>query len=223
LASAFFAWLTGRHLAKLYRWEKNAVQAAEKAIAARDELLGIVAHDLRSPLTAIAMKSAVLQCNPTDVENVRKQSESIKIVTMRMEYLIRSLLDAASVESGRFSVSTAPCDVEAVVHDAAEMLAGLALPTAIRMDTHFRQPGLRVSADRERTIQVLTNLVGNAIKFASEGGKVRVTVERDGYDVHFSVADTGPGIDPAHLPHVFDRFWKVETGGRKGTLRANVA
>jgi signal transduction histidine kinase len=217
LASAVFAWWMGHHLAKMYRRESDAVRSAERALAARDQLLGIVAHDLRSPLSAIAMKVGILKRNPADAEKVRTQSESIWNVTMRMEYVIRSLLDAASVESGGFSIARARCDVEQMVRESVEMLASLASPKSVELTADLQQPGLSVSADRERVLQVLTNLVGNAIKFAFEGGKVEVSARPAGNDVRFSVVDTGPGIAPAHLPHVFDRFWKAETGSKRGT------
>ncbi len=216
LVSAVFAWSMGRHLTRMYRREAEAVRSAERALAARDELLGIVAHDLRSPLSAITMKAAVVRKTSTE-DKTRKHAESIENVAMRMEFLIKSLLDAASIESGRFSVSGAPCDVEATLREALEMLGSLASPKSIRLEPRLKQPGLVVMADRDRVIQVLTNLVGNAIKFTFEGGKIEVTAEREGNDVRLSVADTGPGIAPAHLPHVFDRFWKAETGGKKGT------
>lgn len=216
LASAVIAWSTGRHLARTHRREQEAVRSAERALAARDELLGIVAHDLRSPLSAIIMKAAILRKASAE-EKTRKHAESIESVAMRMAYLIKSLLDTASIESGKFSVSPAPCDVEETLREATEVLDSLATPKSIRLEPRLKQPVLAVMADRDRVIQVLINLIGNAIKFVFEGGKVDITAERDGNDVRFSVADTGPGIAPLHLPHIFDRFWKAETGGKKGT------
>jgi signal transduction histidine kinase len=134
-----------------------------------------------------------------------------------MEVLIKSLLDSASIEAGRFSVTRAPCDVEQAMQAAMEMLGVLAAPKSIQLELHLKQPRLGVLADYDRVIEVLTNLVGNALKFSPEGGKVEMTAERDGENVRFSVSDTGPGIAHDHLPHVFDRFWKAETGGKRGT------
>jgi signal transduction histidine kinase len=206
----------GRHLAGMYRREKDAVHAAQHALDARDELLCIVAHDLRSPLTAITVKAGILKRNPRDADKVRAHSESIGNVASRMEHVIRSLLDATSMETGSFSITRAPCDAEQMVRESVEMLASVASTKAVQLDAQFRQRGLWVSADRERMLQVLTNLVGNAIKFAFEGGKVEICVDRTGEEVQFSIVDDGPGIAPAHLFHVFDRFWKGETGGNKG-------
>jgi signal transduction histidine kinase len=217
LASVVVAWWMGRHLARLYRREKDAVHAAEHALAARDELLGIVAHDLRSPLTAITVKAGILKRNPRDADKVRAQAESIGNVTARMEYVIRSLLDATSMETGSFSIRRAPCDVEQMVRESVEMLASVASTKSVQLEAQFRNHGLWVSADRERVLQVLTNLVGNAIKFAFEGGKIEISVEHVGEDVRFSIMDDGPGIAPAQLFHVFDRYWKGEIGGNKGT------
>jgi signal transduction histidine kinase len=216
LACAMFAWMMSRDLASAYRREQEAVRSAERALAARQELLGIVAHDLRSPLSAIAMKAGLLRRRADD-ENVRKQAESIGNVAMRMDLLIKSLLDAASIELGKLSVSRAPCDVDEVVHEAMDTLGSLATPKSIHLDVRASEAVTVVLADRQRLLQVLTNLVGNAIKFALEGGDVTIATERIGAEIRFSVSDTGPGIASEDLPHVFDRFWKAERGGRKGS------
>lgn len=216
LASALFAWAMVRHLTKVYRREQEAVRSAERAIAARDELLGIVAHDLRNPLNAITMKAALLR-KSTAEEKTAKQAESIEGVAMRMEHLIKSLLDVASIEVGQLSVRPSPCEVAKTLQEAFDLLGPLALPKSIRLEARLEPPDLWVKADRERVIQVLINLVANALKFSFDGSRVDVTVEQEGDFVRFSVADTGPGIAPSHLPHVFERFWKNETDGKRGT------
>lgn len=216
VASAVLALLMGRHLANLHGHEGDARRAAIRALAARDQLLGIVAHDLRSPLSAITIRAGML-AKAIAGETLRASADAIVRIAMRMEDIVKSLLDAASIESGKFSVSPAPCDVEEMLREAATTFEGLATPKSIRVEARAAQAGLAVMADRVRVGQVLTNLVGNAIKFTFEGGKITVAAERTGGEVRFSVADTGPGIALAHLPHVFDRFWKADAGGLKGT------
>jgi signal transduction histidine kinase len=217
VASALIAWWTGKRLSRLYLREWDAVRAADRALTARDELLGIVAHDLRSPLSAITLKASLLKRKPADSEQVQKQAESIGNVAMRMEYLIRSLLDASCIEAGRFAVTGSACDVEQTIRQSVEMLASLASDKSITIDVQVDQRGIRMFADRERVVQVLTNLLGNAIKFSFEGGRVLVRAERDEREVVISVTDTGPGIASTDLSHVFDRFWKGDAGGKKGT------
>jgi signal transduction histidine kinase len=216
LTSAVLASLMSRRLAAAREREAEATHSAKQALAARQELLGIVAHDLRNPLNAITLKAAVLQ-RSTDEEKVRKQAESITNVAMRMGLLIKSLLDAASIELGQLSVTRGPCNVNDVVREAMETIGSLADPKSICLDVHVSESRLAVLADRERIVQVLTNLVGNAIKFTFEGGTVNLAVERVSDDIRFSVSDTGPGIALEDAPHVFERFWKAEKGGGKGT------
>jgi signal transduction histidine kinase len=134
-----------------------------------------------------------------------------------MESVIKSLLDATSMEAGRFSVAPAACDVEPIVRESVEVLASLASAKSVQLDVRIHEQGLVVMADRERALQVLTNLVGNAVKFAFEGGRVEVGVERAGATIRFSVADSGPGIAPGDLKRVFERFWKSDPGGKPGT------
>ena len=96
------------------------------------------------------------------------------------------------------------------------MFAQRAAAQQVRFEQRLQEPGLAVHAERERVLQVLSNLVGNALKFTAQGGQVTLAVERDGPRVLFSVSDTGTGIAPEHVPHVFDRFWRG-TPGNKGT------
>ena len=133
-----------------------------------------------------------------------------------MDNLIRAMLDIATIESGHFTVSPDRCSVDDLLKEINDRFAGIAAPKRITLDCS----GLaetNVCADRERVLQVLSNLVGNAIKFTPGGGRVEVAATRDPAGVCFSVSDTGPGIAPDHLPHVFDRFWKHETRGKRGT------
>jgi signal transduction histidine kinase len=216
LAGLGVAWYFANLLGRSYRQEQDALEAARKALATRDEVMGIVAHDLRNPLGAISMRAAMLQRDASP-EKVRHQAESIQNVVMRMEYLIRTMLDVTMMEAGRFSVVTAACDVEGLVREVMELFTPLAGSKQVRLELRVGEPGLVVHADRERVLQVLSNLVGNALKFTPQGGQVTLAVDRQPGEVRFAVHDTGPGIAREHLPHVFERFWKSETTGKKGT------
>jgi signal transduction histidine kinase len=216
IAGIGIATVFARLLGRSYHQEEEALGAARGAVAARDELMGIVAHDLRNPLGAITMRATMLR-NDAEVESVRRQAASIENVAMRMEYLIKTMLDVVTMESGRFSVIRAPCNVDDLVRDAGDLFEPLAATKGVRIETRVEDRGLVIHADRERVMQVLSNLIGNALKFTPRGGRITITVARQGEEVHVTVADNGPGIAREHLPHIFDRFWKHDTPGVKGT------
>jgi signal transduction histidine kinase len=210
--TSYFARQTGR----AYTKEQHALEIARRAVTARDDMMGIVAHDLRNPLNSIALKAALLKrLSKSAVE--REQAESIMSTTTGMEHLIKSMLDVASMEAGRFSVMATRCNVDDIVHKSMEIFGVVAIAKGIQLLPAVRQAGLTVRADRERVLQVLSNLLGNALKFAPEGSQVILSVEQQEETVRFAVSDVGPGIQAEQLPHVFDRFWKRETEAKKGT------
>jgi signal transduction histidine kinase len=216
LAGVAIAWYFARLLVGAHRQVEEALQTARKALAARDELMGIVAHDLRNPLGAITMKAALLR-RGADSEKTRQQAESIEYVTMRMEYLIRTMLDVAIMEAGKFAVTPVPCDVDDLLREAMDLFVTLSASKQVQLEQHNKAPGLAIRADRERVLQVLSNLLGNALKFTPPSGHVTLSLDRQGTDARFGVLDTGPGIASEHLPNVFDRFWKAGTPGKNGT------
>jgi signal transduction histidine kinase len=206
-------WLSVR-LGRAFRGESEALGAARKAITVRDELTGIVAHDLRNPLNAITMKAALMR-ESAESESARQDAELIQRVAMRMESLIRQMLDVTTLEAGRFSVEVAPCRVEDLLGATSEMFTPLASPKQVHLELSA-EPGLVLLVDRERVLQVLSNLVGNAVKLTPPGGRISVGVEREGSMARFDVRDTGPGIAFENRARVFDRFW-TQTPGKKGT------
>jgi len=216
LAGLGIAWRCAKVLGRSYRHEAAAHEAARKSLAARDEIMGIVAHDLRNPLGAIRMRAALVRMDAGS-EKTRQQAASIENTTMRMEYLIRTMLDVATMEAGRFSVIAGPCDVENLLREAMEMFEAIAASKQVRFEQRIEAPGLAIHADQERVLQVLSNLLGNALKFTPQGGQVTLAVDRQGEEARFAVLDTGPGISREHLTCVFDRFWKGDTPGKKGT------
>jgi signal transduction histidine kinase len=210
------AWRFATLLGRSYRKEQEALEAARQAVASRDELMGILAHDLRNPLNAIALKAAVLRLG-ADSDKARRHAESIEHVTANMAELVDSMLDVRTLEAGRFSVTPVACDVGQLVQDSVETFAHLAASRGVRLEQDLPGSALTVAADRERVLQVLSNLFGNALKFTPRAGKISLTVQRRSELVEFTVTDTGPGIDLKHQPHVFERMWKYEGGGTKGT------
>ena len=168
------------------------------------------------PLSAITLKADVLG-RTTSEERTRHEAASIHGTGMRMEYLIETLLDASSMDAGRFSVSKMVCDVESTLREVLELSSGSASPKGVRLLLRLPEHGLSVMADQDRLMQVLANLLGNAIRAAPAGGSVEVAAERTEEAIRFSVADKGPGIAPRDLAHVFERFWTSVQDGKKGT------
>lgn len=196
--------------ARLYR-------DAQRATRARDDVLGIVSHDLRNPLSAIAMCARVLSTSPPESPAERqKLLTAITQATDWMNRLIQDLLDVSSIEAGKLSVERGFEAVEPLVRAATAMFALEARQKLQQIDTTL-DPGLPpVNADGERIVQVLQNLIGNAVKFTPDGGRISVAARREGNWVRFSVSDFGPGIPDADQPLVFDRFWHAKRGSRTG-------
>lgn len=195
--------------ARLYREARQALQA-------RDRVLGIVAHDLRNPLNTIGLSAALL-LDPAFSEVQReRQARMILRSAQRMERLIQDLLDIARIEAAQLNLRRELVDPRALVEEAVELHASLAAASSLAL-RHTRARRLpAISADRDRILQVLSNLIGNAIKFTPAGGSISIRVERADEGVRFSVSDTGPGISAEDLPHLFQPFWQAQRGSVDG-------
>lgn len=194
-------------------------QTARRATRLRDEVLGVVSHDLRNPLSTIEMLSHVLTESPPAEESARRDlARSITAAADWANRLIRDLLDVSMIESGRLSVARSRESLEPIVEQAVEMVRPQAAGQSVTLRTQLA-PGLpALFVDAERVLQLLSNLLGNAVKFTPGGGTITVDVTRDGDEVVLSVADTGVGIPPDQLPRVFDRYWRVaRTGKQRGS------
>jgi signal transduction histidine kinase len=134
-----------------------------------------------------------------------------------MESLIRSMLDVTTIDARAFRVSPTTCSVAELLEETTEMFEQIAKSKRIELGCKQYEQNLAVHAERERVVQVLSNLVGNALKLTPQGGKVAVLAYPEGAAVRFAVLDTGPGIPRESLPRVFDRFWKKDRPGIKGT------
>jgi signal transduction histidine kinase len=217
LVSAALALALARHLNSLYRREQVAIASAERAAAAREELLATVAHDLRSPLGAIALRATTLRRTSRD-EGAKKHAEAIERVVKRMDHLVKGLLDVATMEAGRLALEQSSFPVTAIIQEVIDLFGDTAASQSVRLENRSHRSQLLLRADRERSIQVLSNIVVNAIKFTPPQGQVEVSAEpAEEASVRISVRDTGPGIAADTLPHVFDRFWKAGPRGRAGT------
>lgn len=189
---------------------------ARDAVRARDELLSIVAHDLRNPLQSVLLQARLLHDRARDAsEWVRKPSEVVEHSVRRMARLIQDLLDVGRMEVGQLPVELAVVPAGPLVADALEAQRTLAAAAGIELAAELGGlPDLR--ADRDRLLQVFENLLGNALKFSNRGSRVTVCAASLGQEVVFRVADAGRGIRPEELPRLFDRYWQAERGSRKG-------
>ncbi|HET6612609.1 MAG TPA: ATP-binding protein [Kofleriaceae bacterium] len=212
------SWYFGRLLSRSYSQEIEARDVASQALATRDQVMGMVAHDLRNPLAAIVMKAGVIR-HAAGTDQIRRQAASIENVTGRMANLIQAMLDATTIDTGQFTVSKKPCSLDELIAEIDDIFANLSESRHVRfrVDRAIDTASLTVLADRERVLQVLSNLLGNALKFTPEGGEIILSDRREDGMIRFAVSDTGPGIDPSQFPNLFDRFWREETSGNKGT------
>jgi signal transduction histidine kinase/FixJ family two-component response regulator len=197
-------------------------RAAQDAATTRDDVLAIVSHDLRNPLNVVGMSAALLRTTLEETPTAPGPRclplvQRIERNVMRMNRLIVDLLDASRVDTGKLSVQLRPEKASVLVTDAVEAAGPLAEAQRTRLQVEGLDTTLMVRADRERILQVLSNLLGNSLKFVpKEGGLVTISVRSEETRARFSVTDNGPGIPPEHLEHLFERYWKGSNASRDG-------
>lgn len=194
-------------------------EATREAVELRDRVLAVVSHDLKSPLTAIDLGAAVLQ----EMDRVKsdpmidKQIKMVRRNAGRMSRMIGDLLDMSSIQSGRLRLELSHCSVVTLLLECVEAQAPMAREKGIDLRSEVRLDASSVTrCDRDRIFQVLSNLLGNAIKFCQQGDRVTLIAERRVNDACIRVVDTGPGIPAEDQPHVFELFWKGRAGEKRG-------
>jgi signal transduction histidine kinase len=199
-----------------FQREQHSRRDAEMLSRAREEVLGVVAHDLRNPL---GVAGAVLQMVGDERLSSDERREMLNSGTRavhQMNRLIGDLLDVMRMEAGRLSLEIEDLDARGILAQADETTRHLASNRHIEFSVQKPGEPLPIRGDRGRLAQVFGNLVGNAIKFTPEGGKVGLRAWRDNGDVVFEVADTGPGVPPKQLSHLFEKFWQADRADRRG-------
>ncbi len=197
------------------------VRREQEAVQARDDLVAVVSHDLRNPMTVISMLCGMMQkaFSSEGAHTSRRISTAIDTMqqaTARMNTLLEDLLDTSKIDAGRYSITPQALVVGHIFEEAQALLSPLAHDKDISISFQA-DPDLRIHADPERLFQVLSNLVGNAIKFTPRMGTVGVHAKSVGDEIVFIVRDSGEGIPKEHLPHVFDRYWTMKEGNPTGT------
>jgi len=195
------------HRTALFIKNARLHQIAQRAIQDRDEVLRIVAHDLKNPLSTIVMEADLLRLNEhLEDHGPQDAADAITRAANRMTRLVQDLLDVSRMDSEPLAVTQARLSASAVVSDLAKLEEPLASAAGLAFRSDVAPDAGDVFADRDRLLQALENLVSNAIRHTNRGGRVTIGAKRNADAVVFSVSDTGSGIPKASLPHVFDRF-----------------
>lgn len=197
--------------------QKRAEESLRLAVRVREEFLAIVSHDLRNPLNSIMLGSEVLQMSTTLDAPSRGKVKLINHAANRMSRMLSDLLDLSSMDAGHLSMERKLESVEELLSTIVETATPGAAAKSIRLETVLDEPHLFAYCDRDRVLQVLTNLIGNAIKFTSRGGSVRLKARRTFDEIELSVRDSGAGIAKSQLDHIFDPYWQAAKTAKLGT------
>ncbi len=194
--------------------EETRLRAREEALRLRNDFLSSVAHDLKTPLTALVMQSQLLERRarktpdaPVDVDGLHQ----ILVQTHRLRSFVEDLLDVQRSEDDGIALTYEPCELAQLVREVGQRVCVAPHTFILEIDD-----AVELSGDRARLTQLFDNLIGNAVKYSPEGGEVRVSAWADGDDVHVMVTDEGIGIDPEDLPHVFDRHHRGDNAKEQG-------
>jgi PAS domain S-box-containing protein len=211
------------HVAALAIENARLHQSRARAVAAREEVLGVVAHDLRSPLGVVLMASEMLRRDaPATERRDSRTAETISRAALRMSRLVQDLLDVTQLDSGTLAIRRDRVPAELLVREAIEAQSAVATAASLELRAEITSPLPEVDGDRDRLLQALDNLAGNAIKFTPPQGRVTIGASLRGDDVLFWISDTGSGIAPEALPRVFDRFWQAQKDRRGAGLGLSI-
>jgi signal transduction histidine kinase/DNA-binding NarL/FixJ family response regulator len=201
--------------AVLYQREQQAKQEARSAARAHEEVLAIVAHDLRNPLSAISIYASMIEDGsvPGDME---KAGASIGQAARQMDRLIQDLLDSARLEAGKLELTLSELSAVRLLEDAALMVRPLAERKGLSLRAEVEEGLPPVLGDADRIQQVLSNLLANALS-ATDAGEITLRAAALDDEVIFLVSDTGRGISAGNQPRLFDRFWRADRRGSRGT------
>lgn len=202
--------------ARSYDTEREKRREAELTAKAREQVLGVVAHDLRNPLHLLMATTELLGEPSLSPDRRRDLLGAMSRATAHMRRLVADLLDAVRIQSGRLTLDFETMTLGAIVDQAAEMARPVAADHRIQLETRVTNGNQRLRVDRARVQQVLGNLLSNAVKFTAEGGRIVLEGGVESGAAVFRVRDTGDGIPADRLPHVFEQFWQANEKDRRG-------
>ncbi|CAG2129178.1 MULTISPECIES: hybrid sensor histidine kinase/response regulator [Ralstonia] len=210
--------------AQLLEAESRAREEAERASRLKDDFLATVSHELRTPLNAVLGWAQLLNMRPYEEGLFKRGIEAIERSARTQVHLIDDLLDMSAILSGKVPLDIGPVDLADVLERARETIEPMARQKQITMESDYLPVPL-LQGDAGRLKQVFWNLLANAVKFTPEGGHIRLSVHPAPEGVVATVRDTGIGIEPAFLPHIFDRFQQADLSStrRHGGLGLGLA
>jgi len=187
--------------------------AYRQAMSARDDMMAIVAHDLKNPLNSMLLRSHVMLeqiagCGGA-ASIIRRNLELLQRTARQMNQLIGDLTDTVKIHAGRLHLERQECTLQQTVEPAIERMQLLSQEKGVEFDVHVPPDIFRLSVDQPRITQVLDNLLGNALKFTPPGGKITLHVSILENEAQFSVTDTGPGIPDEASGRIFEPYWQV--------------
>jgi signal transduction histidine kinase len=191
--------------------EQAARLEAEAMNRMKDEFLGTLSHELRTPLNAILGWTHLLEIGKRDEASIAHATRVIKSNALAQAQLVADILDVSRIIGGKLQLFIGAVDLCAMIEATMETLQPAADAKGITVETEWPEYGATLHADQDRLRQVMWNLLSNAIKFTPAGGRVRVVLEAMPQEIRIAVIDNGQGIDPAFLPHVFDRFTQADS------------
>lgn len=186
------------------------LEAAEEANRTKDEFLATMSHELRTPLTAILGWTHLLRTNTFGEEHIARALEVVERNARAQTKLIDDLLDVSRIITGKLRLDVRPVNLSAVIEAAVDAIQPTAEAKSIRLQSLIDPQAGPISGDADRLQQIIWNLLSNAVKFTPKAGRVQIRLERINSHVEITVSDTGKGINPAFLPHVFDRFRQAD-------------
>jgi CheY-like chemotaxis protein len=195
--------------------QRHLKEELEEAVRSRDAVLSVVAHDLRNPLNIISLAANNLLPALSDA-SARRSVERIIRSAQRADRMIRDLLAVGAIETGRFTMDKEPVETAELLLGALESQHSLAAAASVIVAADISPNLPPLEADEERLLDVLENLIGNAVKFTKAGGSITIGASAEGNEVLVWVKDSGAGIPPEQLPHIFDRFWQADKTERRG-------
>ena len=195
--------------------EQQARETAEAATRAKDQFLAVVSHELRSPLSAILGFAQMIRAHQHQAEQVVHFADIITRSARTQQRLIEDLLDTARIITGKLKLDTAPTDLRLLLTESLAVVQPAAAARRIDLSASLGDQPLTVIGDATRLQQIIWNLLQNAIKFTPEGGHVALRLERSPEQARIIVSDTGQGIAPEVLPHIFERFWQMDMSGTR--------
>jgi signal transduction histidine kinase len=188
-------------------------EQAQQAVRVREQILAVVSHDLKNPLGAILLTTDALAKKGALPEAVGRIQRAAK----RMLRLIDDLLDFASIEAGHLAIKRQPQDMGTMFQETLATFEGVAQDKGLQLTAAVEPDLPKVYCDRDRILQVLSNLVGNATKATPAGGQITLRGEAREHELLFAVSDNGPGISEEDVKHLFERYWRSDEVEYKGT------